>query len=155
MIQCPHCQSSQGQNKAGFTRFGSQRHFCGACQRTYTPVPKHHGYPNALRQEVVRYSMEGISQRKVARLLRVSPRSVANWIEQAGQKLEQIGLPLVPDELAALCGEVMEQDELYTFCSAKASGKNPMVKPESDLESDFHAQKKSVVSKTTNLDGST
>ncbi len=37
-----------------------------------------------LRQEAVRYSLEGLSQRKVARLLRVAPQSVANWLVQAG-----------------------------------------------------------------------
>lgn len=155
MIQCPHCQSSQRQNKDGFTRFGSQRHFCGACQRTYTPHPKHHGCPNTLRQEAVRYSLEGLSQRKVARLLRVSPQSVANWLAQAGEALQKSGLPLVPPELAELCGEIMEQDELYTFCTAKSPGKTPILKAQSVCESASHAQKKSEMNKTTNRDGST
>ena len=78
-----------------------------------------------MRQEAVRYSLEGLSQRKVARLLRVSPQSVANWLAQADLKLQESGIALVPPELAALCGEIMEQDELYTFCTAKAPGKKP------------------------------
>lgn len=132
MIQCPHCQSSQRQNKAGFTRFGSQRHFCSACQRTYTPEPKHHGCSNELRQEVVRYSLEGIPQRKVARLLRVSPASVANWLALAGERLEALGVPEVPAELLEFAGDILEQDELFTFCHAKA--KKPRLSPEEKTE---------------------
>jgi transposase-like protein len=78
-----------------------------------------------LRQQAVRYSLEGLSQRKVGRLLGVSPQSVANWLEQAGTKLQALGVPEVPPELAALADGVMEQDEVYTFCCAKRAKKNP------------------------------
>ena len=146
------------QNKAGLTRFGSARFFCCACTRTYTPHPKVHGYDSAMRQEAVRYSLEGLSQRKVARLLRVSPQSVANWLAQAGEALQKSGIPLVPPELAALCGEIMEQDELYTFCTAKAPGKNQVSNSKSvgksAGKSSSHAQKKSEMTKTTNPGGS-
>ena len=124
MIKCPHCQSAKRQNKAGFTRFQSQRYFCCACSRTYTPVPKAQGCPASLRQEAVRYSLEGLSQRKTARLLRVSPQSVANWLHQAAQKLQELGVPEVPPELAQMADGVMEQDEVYTFCNAKRAKKD-------------------------------
>jgi transposase-like protein len=128
MVTCPHCQSSHRQNKAGLTCFGSQRHYCCGCRRTYTPVPKERGYCASVRQEAVRYSLEGLSQRKVARLLKVSPQSVANWLAQAAEKLQELQkqgqMPEVPDELAALSQGVVEQDELYTFCNAKRASKN-------------------------------
>ncbi len=73
----------------------------------------------------MRYSLEGLSQRKVARLLRVAPQSVANWLAQAGAKLQELGVPTVPPELAARADGVMEQDEVYTFCNAKRAKKNP------------------------------
>ena len=155
MSKCPHCQSYVRQNKAGLTRFGSSRFFCCLCRRTYTPQPKEQGHPRSVRQEAVRYSLEGLSQRKVARLLRVSPQSVANWLEAAGDKLQESGMALVPPELAALCGEIMEQDELYTFCTAKAAGKNPTLKTDPASDSASHAQKKRAVTKTTIRDGST
>ena len=123
MIQCPHCHSPQRQSKAGMTRARSQRYFCSACQRTYTPQPKVAGYPAPLRQDAVRHAREGISQRKTARLLHVAPQSVANWLAQAATTLEtmqqQGQLPAVPPELAAHSQGVVEQDELYTFCNAK------------------------------------
>lgn len=123
MIQCPHCQESRGQNKAGFTRFKSQRYFCLSCHRTYTPAPKAQGHPGEVRQEAVRYSLEGLSQRKVARLLRVSPQSVANWLSLGADQLEKEQVPLVPPELAQQADEVVEQDEIYTFCGAKREKK--------------------------------
>ena len=128
MIQCPHCQSARRQNKAGFTRFKSQRYRCAACARVYTPVPKPQGQPASVRQEAVRYSLEGLSQRKVARLLGVSQQSVANWLTQAALTLQQMQAhgktPLVPAGLAAFSEGVMEQDEHYTFCNAKRAKKN-------------------------------
>ena len=124
MIHCPHCRSDKRQTKDGKTRFGSQRYFCVSCKRTYTPYPKPQGCPAELRQEAVRYSLEGLSQRKVARLLRVCPQSVANWLAQAANRLEEKQIPIVPHELALLADGVMEQDEVYTFCNAKRTKKN-------------------------------
>lgn len=123
MVKCPHCQSEKRQNKAGRTRFGSQRYFCLSCRRTYTPAPKAQGHPGDVRQEALRYSLEGLSQRKVGRLLRVSANSVGNWLLQAGVKLEEQLVPLVPPELAQHADPVMEQDEVYTFLGAKKTKK--------------------------------
>ena len=124
MIQCPHCQSAQRQNKDGRTRFGSQRYFCSSCRRSYTPHRKPQGCSAEVRQAAVRYSLEGLSQRKVARLLDVAPQSVANWLAQAGAKLQELDFPEVPPELAQMADGVMEQDEVYTFCNAKRAKKN-------------------------------
>ena len=125
MVKCPHCQSERRQNKNGPTRFGSQQYFCCGCRRSYTPHRKPQGCSPQVRQEAVRYSLEGLSQRKVARLLGVAPQSVANWLAQAGAKLQEMGVPEVPPELAALADGVMEQDEVYSFCRAKRAKKNP------------------------------
>lgn len=76
-----------------------------------------------MRQEAVRYSLEGLSQRKVGRLLHVSANSVGNWLLQAGVKLEEQQVPLVPPELARHADQVMEQDEVYTFLGAKKTKK--------------------------------
>ncbi len=78
----------------------------------------------------MRYSLEGLSQRKVARLLGVAPQSVANWLFQAGQKLQELGVPEVPQELVERADGVMEQDELYTFCNAKRISKRAKKNPE-------------------------
>ncbi len=79
-MQCPHCGNEPRQIKNGKTRCGSQRYLCPLCQRSYTPEGKKQGHSAHLRQQAVRYSLEGLSQRKVARLLDVAPQSVANWL---------------------------------------------------------------------------
>lgn len=123
MIKCPHCYSLKRQNKAGRTRAGSQRYFCLSCSRPYTPHAKSQGHPGSLRQQAVRHSLEGISQRKTARLLIVSPQSVANWLAQAAVKLQEQQVPVVPPEVKEHADGVMEQDELYTFLGAKRNKK--------------------------------
>lgn len=100
MVKCPHCASDKRQNKAGRARFGSQRYFCCACARTYTPVPKPQGHPAALRQEAVPYRLEGVSQRKTARLLGVSLGSVANWQAQATARPQEQAIEPVPPQVA-------------------------------------------------------
>ena len=82
------------------------------------------GHPASLRQQAVRYSLEGLSQRKVARLLEVAPQSVANWLAQAGEKLQASGVPQVPPELAQMSEGVLEQDEVYPFCGANRTNKD-------------------------------
>ena len=76
----------------------------------------------------MRYSLEGLSQRKVARLLGVAPQSVANWLALARTALQSLQaqgqMPEVPPELVALADGVMEQDELDTCCNAKRARKN-------------------------------
>jgi transposase-like protein len=122
-IQCPHCHSDKRQTKAGRTRSGSQRYHCTACAKDYTPQPKTSGYPAPVRQQAVSLSLEGLSQRKVARILGVCQQSVANWLEQAHARLEQDQVPVVPVEAAALSGSVAELDELYVFIGAKRGQK--------------------------------
>jgi transposase-like protein len=122
-VCCRHCQSEVGQTKEGRTRFGSQRYLCRACSRVYTPVAKAQGHPASVRQQAVRYSLEGLSQRKIARLLGVAPQSVANWLHQASAKLEEQQVPCVPPEVRQDKGGVVEMDELYSFCQAKRNKK--------------------------------
>jgi len=113
-IHCASCQSVQRQNKAGFTRSGSQHYFCTACDKTYTPVAKERGYSKELRRQAVAMRLEGTSQRKTARLLGVAVQSVGNWFQEAQQRLEQSGEEPLPPEAKLTCA-VIEMDELYSF----------------------------------------
>jgi len=121
-IECPQCSSAKRQTKAGFTRSGSQRYFCTACAKTYTPQPKPRGYAPALRQQAVSMCLEGIAQRKTARVLHVAVQSVVNWCQQAQQRLENSGQIPLP-EAAQLACAVIEMDELHTFVGAKRGEK--------------------------------
>lgn len=121
-IECPTCHSPQRQTKAGLTHAGSQRYYCVACAKTYTPVPKPQGHPAALRQQAVTMRLEGVSRGKVARVLQVAPQSVGNWCQQAQQSLEQSGQRPLPPEAQLACA-VIEMDELHSFVGAKRGEK--------------------------------
>lgn len=111
MNQCPHCHSTERQNKAGRTAFGSQRYRCMACGRKYTPEPKAQGYPDEVRQRAVQMYVDGNNLRRIGRQLGVSPQSVANWVKAQAAQLPPAPLPSQV--------EVVEMDELHTFIERK------------------------------------
>src|SRR5512147_93707 len=113
MMHCPHCQRTEQQVKVGFNESGSQRYLCQVCQRKYTPVPKAQGYDMAIRQEALRLYADGMNLRRIARTLRISHPTVANWVNaHAAQLPDTPPQPAVP--LA-----VNELDELFTFVGSK------------------------------------
>lgn len=109
---CPHCQSGEGQVKAGHTRRGSQRYLCRSCARLYTPEPLPLGYPEDVRRQAVRLYLEGTNLRRIGRLLEVSPQSAANWVNSYHGSLP--GEPPAPG-----AAETLEVDELFTFVNSK------------------------------------
>ena len=111
MNECPYCQRSEQQIKAGRTKAGSQRYHCKVCQRTYTPEPKAAGYPQAVRQQAVKLVADGVNYRRAARQLGVNHQSVINWVNAAVARLPPAPLPQRV--------EVIEMDELYTFVERK------------------------------------
>jgi transposase len=113
MINCPHCQRSDEQVKAGLTQAGSQRYLCKVCRRKYTPEPKPIGYEETVRQQAIRLYLDGNNQRRIARHIGVSQGSVSNWARAFADSL--------PDEVPQpeQAVEVAEIDELFTFVSRK------------------------------------
>lgn len=59
----------------------------------------------------LRMYVEGNSQRSIARILKVSPQSVSNWINAYVAQLPVTPKPQKP--------KVAELDELYTFLKGK------------------------------------
>lgn len=97
--------------KAGFNVSGSQRYKCGECQKAYTPEAKVKGYSQETRMLALRMYVEGSSQRSIARILKISPQSVSNWINAYVSQLPAVPMPHKP--------KVAELDELYTFLKQK------------------------------------
>jgi len=77
----------------------------------YTPEPTHHGYPEETRLLAIRLYVEGSSYGSIARVLKVNPQSVANWVSQYTTKLPDAPMPAKVREA--------ELDELYTFIGKK------------------------------------
>ena len=111
MKKCPHCQASTRQNKAGKTDAGSQRYRCMHCNRKYTPEPKPQGYPESLRKKAAEMYVDGGNLRRIARHLKVAPRTVALWVTDAAEALPNTPMPTEVKEA--------EMDEMFTFIGDK------------------------------------
>jgi transposase-like protein len=111
MKKCPYCQETSRQNKAGKTNAGSQRYRCMYCNRKYTPEPKQQGYPNSLHKRAMEMYVDGGNLRRIARHLKVAPRTVALWITDIAEALPNTPLPEEVKEA--------EMDEMFTFIGDK------------------------------------
>lgn len=69
---CPQCQQSEPVVRWGYTRSGSRRLWCKACQQSFTPVPKTRCVTPEKEALILAASRERLSQRAIARSLGVS-----------------------------------------------------------------------------------
>jgi transposase-like protein len=111
MKSCPYCQETTRQNKAGKTNAGSQRYRCMYCHRKYTPEPKPQGYPKSMRKRAMEMYVDGGNLRRIARHLKVAPRTVALWVTDLAEALPHTPLPEEVQEA--------EMDEMFTFIGDK------------------------------------
>lgn len=73
------------------------------------------GYPDSVRHQAVKMSLDGINNRRIGRLLSVNHQSVANWLKHYHERLAaQHPAPPQPQE-----AQTVEMDELYTFVGSK------------------------------------
>ena len=115
MNECPYCQQTEKQVKAGLTGVGSQRWKCKVCNRRYTPKPKQM-YSNEMRQQAVKMYADGAGFRQVARHLGVDHVTIMNWVKAHADQLPNAPLP-EDDPL-----HIVEMDELYTYVGRKKTG---------------------------------
>ena len=113
-MKCPYCRLTKKQVKNGLNLSGSQKYRCNECRKVYTPQPGLNGYPQETRLLAIRMYVEGNSYRAIARILRVSPQSVVNWVKAYTAKLPDAPVPDQP--------QTAELDELYTFVGKKKTG---------------------------------
>lgn len=111
MNTCPNCHSQERQVKNGKQASGSQRWKCQPCGRKYTPEPKEQGYPDSVRQQAVKMSVDGLNYRRIARFLGVDHKTVMNWVKAHTDQLPPAPVP--PDLNNA------ELDEMFTFIAQK------------------------------------
>ena len=110
-MKCANCKATKRQVKNGRNPSGSQKYQCKECKTVYTPEPKPNGYPQETRLLAIRMYVEGNSQRAIARILKISPQTVANWINAYVERLPPAQVPAQP--------RIAELDELYTFLKHK------------------------------------
>ncbi len=112
MNTCPDCQDTQKQVKAGFNRSGSQRYRCKISMRRYTPQPARL-YGDDMRQQALRWYVDGASYRWIARHLGVDHVTVMNWVKAHADQLPPAPTP------AEESLHIVEMDELHTFVGRK------------------------------------
>ncbi len=70
---CPHCHETDPVVRYGKNRSGTERLWCKACRRAWTPTPKDERRVTAAKEaRIVAALTERLSQRAIARILKVS-----------------------------------------------------------------------------------
>ena len=75
-IPCPHCANTKGVIKFGTNRSGTDRCRCHGCAKTFTLNPKSRALSSQKEQQICRALQERISQRGIARTLKVGRQTI-------------------------------------------------------------------------------
>jgi IS1 family transposase/transposase-like protein len=110
---CPRC-GSENLVKNGHDYKGAQKYACKACGR-YGTVQAQRGHGETVRKQVQRAVLERVSWRGLERLLGISRRTVANWVEAWASVLP----PLEETLAEAHLEDVLELDEVWSFVLKK------------------------------------
>jgi len=111
-LGCKHCGS--GSFVRNGMAHGRQRYRCKACGRSFTATPPR-GKPPAMRAlAVLLYTLGGVSQGMIARLLGVSHVAVYKWVRAAGEA--------APTPPTASSEGVVQIDEMWHFVNGKKQG---------------------------------
>jgi transposase-like protein len=78
--QCPVCNATTKQFKAGLNRSGSQKYRCRVCGKVYTPSSNARVYSAEVRERALQLYLEGNSRRSIARTLNISSQTISKWI---------------------------------------------------------------------------
>jgi len=81
------------------------------CNRKYTPDPKQQGYPESTRKWATEMYVDGCNLRRIARHLKIAPRTVALWVTDVAEALPNAPMPEEVKEA--------EMDEIFTFIGDK------------------------------------
>ena len=82
VYSCPECHETEPVVRFGHTRAGSQRLRCQACHKTWTPHPKSRAVTAEKEQLILAALSERLSQRAVARTLRVSRNTIRERLKK-------------------------------------------------------------------------
>ncbi len=106
MVACYRCESERCV-KHGFMQ-GQQRYLCKECGYNFIDKPRR-GHSRFTIMLAVWLYLSGLSQRRIARLLGVSPVAVLKWIKKFA--VENAPKPVPPEGGVA----VVELDEMWHF----------------------------------------
>ncbi len=88
IYSCPHCGQAKPLVRFGRNRSGTQRLWCKACKRAFTPQPIDRSSVTAQKQQQITGALsERLSQRAIARLLKVSRDTIRKTLKKSRANL--------------------------------------------------------------------
>jgi transposase-like protein len=82
---CPYCQEAEPVVRFGTNRSGTQRLWCKVCCKSFTPVPKDRRVTLEKTEQIASLLRERLSQRAVARALKVSRDTIRCTLKKRTQ----------------------------------------------------------------------
>jgi transposase-like protein len=79
---CPRCQEAEPVVRFGTNRSGTQRLWCKACRKSFTPVPRERRVTPEKAERITALLRERLSQRAVARALKVSRDTIRRTLKK-------------------------------------------------------------------------
>ena len=90
-MECPRCNSSTNQCKAGLNPSRSQSYECGECHKINTPKPNSKGHAVGTGMLALRLYVEGNSQMAIARVLKISPQTIGAQVSLFHKEVTILG----------------------------------------------------------------
>jgi insertion element IS1 protein InsB len=110
-MDCKYCKEPCV--KAGFQKNGIQKFYCKTCKKYQQAVYTSEAYHPQSNHRIVVLLREGIGLRGMARVLRISLKTIISRIKQIAKKLKK--------PIQYLKSRVYEIDELWTYIGKKAN----------------------------------
>lgn len=82
VFRCPHCQAAEPVVRFGTNRSGTQRLWCNACRRAFTPAPRECSVTPEKEERIAAALRERLSQRAIARMLKVSRDTIRRTLKK-------------------------------------------------------------------------
>ena len=80
---CPHCEQTEPVVRFGRNGSGTQRLWCKACKRAFTPVPVEQRVTPEKEAQILAALSEKLSQRAIARMLKVSRDTIRATLKKS------------------------------------------------------------------------
>jgi transposase-like protein len=82
VFHCPHGQPAEPVVRFGTNRSGTQRLWCKVCRKAFTPQPRDRRVTPEKEESIAAALTERLSQRAVARLLKVSRDTIRRTLKK-------------------------------------------------------------------------
>ncbi len=87
VYSCPQCGQAEPLVRFGHNRSGTQRLWCKACKKAFTPQPIDRSVTAQKQEQITAALSERLSQRAAARLLKVSRDTIRKTLKKSPANL--------------------------------------------------------------------